>query len=188
MQSLRSISLTIPLWLALAACTASLPVLPPAQAPVPTGSADRSAAPLETAVIVPGTPTEVYALVARGALGCWFGAEGPLKPTHVFQAEADPPAKGGAAEIVLHERDESARDKRGVRAYRMSFTTEPAGVRMQVSVLKMEPQLAALMSKDAEVWAKGGTGCQLRRPAPPQPPTPVAGKGVPAAGAASKKR
>lgn len=52
-----------------------------------------------------GTPTEVYERVGRGAVTCWFGAKGPLKGTHVYEATADSPHKGGQAEITIRERD-----------------------------------------------------------------------------------
>src|SRR5262245_46643841 len=70
--------------------------------PVPTS-------PHETSVIVAGTPTGVFTQVAQGALGCWFGANGSLKASHIYRAGAEPPAKGGDAEIVIHERDVSLR-------------------------------------------------------------------------------
>lgn len=157
------------------ACVSSnLPVLPPSQPAPETGSLAVRPEPYETAVVVSGTPTEVYALVARGALGCWFGADGPLKRSHVFQAEADPPAKGGAAEIMIHERDVTLRDQRGVRAYRISFASEATGVRVGMAALKFELAHAQLMAKDVEVWAKGGAGCHLPTALPPK--TPVLGK------------
>ena len=167
------------LLLATAACTTStLPTLPPSQPAPRADHGETGQAPAEVASIVPGTPTDVYALVARGALRCWFGAEGPLKPTHVFHAEADSPANGGTAEIVLHERDETLRDKRGTRAFRVSFTGGPAGVRVAVAMPRMEQQLAQLMAKDVAAWAKGGTDCEVRKHMPSQPPpTPVPGKG-----------
>lgn len=164
------------LLLATAACTtATLPTLPPPQPAPQAGHAETSQAPAEVVSIVPGTPTEIYALVARGAHRCWFGADGPLKPTHVFHAEADSPASGGTAEMVLHERDETLRDKRGTRAFRVSFSSAPAGVRLAIAAPKMEQQLAQLMTKDVAAWAKGGTDCEVRRQMPPPPP--VKGKG-----------
>jgi len=132
--------------------------------------------------MVSGTPTEVYALVARGILGCWFGADGPLKGSHVFQAEADPPAKGGGAEVVLHERDHSLPDQRGSRAYRISFAREAGGVLVGMSALRFEAALAQAMAKDVEGWAKGDAGCRMRALLPPQ--APVASK----AGRAGTKR
>lgn len=169
-----SIAIIPVLLLTTAACTTStLPTLPE---PAPqAGHAEISQAPAEAVSIVPGTPTEIYALVARGAHRCWFGADGPLKPTHVFHAEADSPASGGTAEMVLHERDETLRDKRGTRAFRVSFSSVPAGVRLAIAAPKMEQQLAQLMTKDVAAWAKGGTDCEVRRQMPPPPP--VKGKG-----------
>ena len=113
-------------------------------------------APFETTTIAAGTPTEVYAQVAGGALRCWFGADGPLKASHVFHAEAAPPAQGGAAEIVLHERDASLRDQRGPRAFRVAFTGDPGGVRVAITTIKVAAPLGELMVRDVVVWASGG--------------------------------
>ena len=79
--------------------------------------------------------------------------------------------------MVIHERDESLRDKRGSRAFLVSFSSAPAGVRMAIVIAKMEPQLGQLMAKDVQGWAKGGTDCEVRRHIAPQPLTPVTGKG-----------
>ncbi len=168
-----------------AGCTpSSLPGLlgPPAPDPGKTGpgqpekKTSSSSGPYETAAIVPGTSTQVYALVARGALACWFSPGGPLKGSHVFRAEAEPPAKGGAAEIVIHERDTSFRDQRGVKAYRIAFASEITGVRVDMIALKFEAARAQAMAKDVETWAKGGSSCHLR--ALMLPPTPTKGKAV----------
>jgi hypothetical protein len=135
-----------------------------------TGSLSARSAPQETSTLVDGTPTGIFAEVARGALGCWFAADGPLKATHVYRAEAQPPAKGGEAEIVIHERDASVRDLRGPRAYRIAFAAELSSVRVTMIALKFEPKLAQAMAKDVESWAKGGEACQLRALFPPPPP------------------
>jgi hypothetical protein len=158
----------------LAGCTTSaLPVLPSASAPVPKEEATQPrTAPPETAIMVPGTPTEIYTQVARGALRCWFAADGPLKATHVYHAEAQPPANGGSAEIVVHEREEEQRDKRGPRAFRILFSAEQAAVRVVISTPRMEKQLADVMTRDVEGWTKGGSDCGLRRQVPAL--TPVA--------------
>jgi hypothetical protein len=109
-----------------------------------------------------GSPTEVYRLVARGALNCWLGASGPLHATHVFAAEAEPPDKGGAAEIVLHERDPTLRDQRGQRAFRIVLEQAPPRVRVGVTNLRLAGALAEAMSSDTRTWASGGSGCQAR--------------------------
>jgi hypothetical protein len=161
-----------------ACSSANLPQLPAGPAPLETGavaSGPADGAPYETTAIAAGTPTEVYALVAGGALRCWFGAGGPLKATHVFHAEAAPPAQGGAAEIVLHERDPSLRDQRGPRAFKISFTGNPGGVRVGITTIKVAAPLGELMVRDVVAWASGGAGCQARAlsPAPPQAAAPA---------------
>jgi hypothetical protein len=128
-------------------------------------------------VIVSGTPTGVFAEVAQGALGCWLGPGGPLKASHVYRAEADPPAKGGDAEIVLHGRDTSLRDQRGPRAYRVVFASETSGVRVTATALKFEAKLAEVMAQDVAGWAKEGAkagGCRLRALLPPPAPPALA--------------
>lgn len=155
-----------------ACSSANLPQLPAGSTPVETGavaSAPPEGAPVETATVAPGTPTEVYALVAGGALRCWFGANGPLKATHVFHAEAAPPALGGVAEIVLHQRDSSLRDQRGPRAFKVSFTGDPGGVRVGITTIKVAAPLGELMVRDVVVWASGGAGCQAGVLSPPAP-------------------
>jgi hypothetical protein len=162
----------LPAFAAGACSSAGLPQLPAGSAPVETGTVaagPAEATPYETTTIVGGTPTEVYALVASGALRCWMARDGPLKATHVFHAEAAPPAEGGAAEIVLHERDPAFRDQRGPRAYRVSFAGDPGGVRVGVTAIKIAAPLSELMARDVAVWAGGGTGCQVRALAPPPP-------------------
>jgi hypothetical protein len=174
---------------ATACSNASLLTLPPPPPGQPKAEVAGSAqVPLETAVIVPGTPTGVYALVARGALQCWFGADGPLKPSHVFEAEAEPPAKGGAAEIVLYERDETLRDKRGARALRVAIASASTSVRVGTTVIRLDARTAQHVVRDVEVWARGGSGCELRaHMQPPPPPVQEASKGK-SGSAGGKKR
>ena len=162
---------------ALAGCTSATgPQLPVGSAAIETSSAEKPVPvagqePTGTILMAKSTPTEAYEVVARGALGCWFGADGPLKPTHVFHAEADPPASGGAAEIVLHERDPAFRDQRGPRAFRVTFANAPpGGAQVGIANIKMVTALGDAMTKDVETWAAGGKGCEVRRLFPPPPP------------------
>jgi hypothetical protein len=120
---------------------------------------------VEHTFYAPGTATEVYAQVARGALRCWFGADGVLRETYIFHADAEPAAKGGGAEIVIHERQADRRDVRGPRAFRIAFVNVADGVRIGVTNLKMPPDVAGPMTAETELWARGGFECRLR----PQP-------------------
>ena len=153
------------------ACTSgTAPELPAGPASIDTSKAPPASAapePVGTTLMAKGTPTEVYELVARNVLGCWFGAVGALKASHVFHAEAAPPAEGGAAEIVLHERDVSFRDQRGPRAFRVTFVNAAGVVQVGIANMKIAPPLAGAMVKDVEAWAGGGTGCQVRSLYPP---------------------
>jgi hypothetical protein len=153
----------------------SLPAPQPGASPpitptqIETGAVAPAAAtpPVGTTVVAGGTPTEIYSRVAAGALRCWFGAGGPLKATHIFNAEAAPPSEGGAAEIVVHERDPTSRDPRGTRAFRVGFVGRGGSVEVAISPLKIAPPLSELMVRDVEAWVQGGSGCQLRALLPP---------------------
>ena len=177
--------------LAAGSCTSTTsPQLPPAAAPTDATPPEKPLVAANTAssakadveppatitVLSKSTPTDTYEVVARGVLGCWFGAAGPLKPSHVFHAEAASPADGGAAEIVLHERDISFRDQRGARAFRIAFEKTPAGAKVDIANLKMAPALGEAMVKDVGVWVAGGSGCVVRTLYPP-PPAPAPAKG-----------
>jgi hypothetical protein len=162
-----------------AGCSSSgAPTLSPPAGAIETGATlhpSSTTVAVETTIMTPGTPTEVYTLVAHGALRCWFAPDGLLKATHVFNAEADSPTQGGAAAIVLHERDATLNDHRGARAFRITFAPDPGGVRVAVVNLKMPDAIAQPMVRDAETWARGGEGCETRA-AGRSPPQAVSGK------------
>jgi hypothetical protein len=165
----------------------ALPPTPIASAPVQTttGAIPKQieVGAADSLFVVSGSPTDTYSALARGAHGCWFGANGPLKRSHVFHAEANPPAKGGAAEILVQERDALLSDQRGERAFRVALIPSGEGTQVAVSRLKLEAQAALAMTRDVEAWSRGSQGCQLRTVLPPLPdPVPekkVAGKSKP---------
>jgi hypothetical protein len=132
----------------LAGCSgAGLPDL----APEGTGS-------LKEAPIV-GAPTDIYARVARGALACWFGKAGPLKADYVYHASAEPPAKGGKAKIVIHDRATNTKDTRGLRAFRISIVPDGESSKIAIENLKMPQPLSTTMENDVHRWARGDIGC-----------------------------
>jgi hypothetical protein len=166
----------------LAGCAASAPSL----ITPPTGALAPKAVSLavlgnETLLAIGNSPTidvsstELYTRVAGGALKCWFGAGGPLKASHVFNAEVAPVASGGAAEIIVHERDPRATGQaasRGVRAFRISI--EPISAekaRLSMTSGKLAPDLAAALEKDALAYAFGQDSCEAQVVRPPPPPT-----------------
>ncbi|MEQ1577236.1 MAG: hypothetical protein ABL894_06255 [Hyphomicrobium sp.] len=106
-----------------------------------------------------GSPTDIYTRVARGALTCWFGASGPLKGPYIYHAEADPPSKGGRAEIVVRTRDLTASDPRSLKAYRISIEPGGEGTNVTVENAKIAEPLASRLTADVHRWAADQEGC-----------------------------
>lgn len=162
--------------LALVGCAGQGPTL---QAPVasPTGSitaADRKAPDVTNPDLTfPAStqPIDLYAQLARSANACWFGADGPLKKSHIFTAEAAPPSNGGHAHIILLERDVSVADQRGVRAFQIVMTPIATGSQVAIANARLSPEAALAMGRDVTAWSRGEASCMLRSvmPAAPAP-------------------
>ncbi len=108
-----------------------------------------------------GSATEIYTRVARGAMTCWFAANGPLKKDYIYHAAADAPSRGGKAEIVVHVRDTGAQNPRGAKAYRINI--DPTGenaAAVKTENLKMSDAYAAAMAADVGRWSRGDQGCR----------------------------
>jgi hypothetical protein len=97
--------------------------------------------------------------IARGALTCWFGASGPLKGTYIYHADANPPSKGGSAEIEIHVKDPQAADPRSQRAFRISIKPVDANTELEVENLKVPEPLASRMKADVNRWSADVEGC-----------------------------
>lgn len=108
-----------------------------------------------------GSPTEVYERIARGALSCWFGTNGPLKVNYVYHADAEPAGKGGKAEIIIHERDRVSDNPKGPRAYRIAITPDGEATTLLFENLKLPDPMANTMEADARRWGAGAIGCAV---------------------------
>jgi hypothetical protein len=109
---------------------------------------------------VVGSATEVYERIARGAMACWFGANGFLKSTHIYEATAEPAHKGGKAEILIRALDTAAESPRGVKAFRISIL--PSGsdeTSVIADNLKLPEPIAARMKNSVAAWSIGEQGC-----------------------------
>lgn len=162
-----------------------------------TGPVDPQAEGLHGAgnvhVVVAGSRLGVYERVARNALTCWLGGEGPLKGSHVFGAEV-PPDRGdgrpkGETEIGIYQRDPAQAAARGLRAYRILFEMHgDSQVTVDAANSKIAPDLATAMGRDVETWARGGDGCAARIARPYVPPVAAPeAKSKTKAGARTKK-
>ena len=161
------------------ACLASLLVAgcSGANAPSLPSLADLTGTITEAPIV--GPPTEVYERIARGVLACWFGAAGPLKSDYVYHAEADPPGKGGKAEIVIHERNRASDNPKGERAYRVAIAPDNEATTLTFENVKMPEGRAAAMEADARRWGAGAFGCAEMKAGgwsdnEPLPPAPTA--------------
>lgn len=127
-----------------------LPTLPslPALPPFPAADSDPV-----------GSPTEIYTRIARGATLCWFGTHGTLKSTHIFNAEAEPPSKGGRAEIVIHERDPSQPNPRGPRAFRIQILPVGDNAKLEVENVRFPIEIGQAMTGDVRRWARDDLTC-----------------------------
>lgn len=112
---------------------------------------------------------EIYSRIARGALLCWFGPSGGMRRTHVFHADVAPESKGGAAEIVLHERDEDAASPRALRAFRVTIVRAGTGSSVQSENLRLPPETGAAMQLDVARFARGDATCRDPSPATAAP-------------------
>ncbi|MBX9925411.1 MAG: hypothetical protein K2Y05_03550 [Hyphomicrobiaceae bacterium] len=120
-----------------------------------------------------GRPTELYARIARGATRCWFGAEGHLKPTHIFNAVAQPEGRGGDAEIVIHEKDVKMPDPRGNRAFRVSIAAAGDTSTLTIENVRFPVEEGSKMEREVRRWARGDETCSPRTTVEAPSPQPA---------------
>lgn len=148
---------------ALAGCTgegaAPMLGLPPPEEPAASGTTSAIAALLTPEDIVVGTATEVYTRIARGALTCWFGADGPLKASYIYHADAEPAHKGGNSEIKIMTRDVDADDPRALRAYRVLISPSQDKAKVEIQNVRIAEPLATRLKQDVERWSRNEEGC-----------------------------
>ena len=134
------------------------------------------------------SPTEFYARIGRGAMACWFGANGPLKLGYIYHAEAEPASRGGKAEIVIHARELGQPNPRGPKVYRVNIVPVGETASVQPENLRMPEAVGASMTADVERWSKGESACSSQPVAGSwSPQAPEAGKKTPGAKATGAK-
>jgi hypothetical protein len=142
---------------------------PPASLSEPNG--EPPGIPVPGAV---GSATDIYSDIARGAMACWFAVNGPLKKDFIFHATADAPSRGGKAEIIIHRRDPTQPNPRGVKSYIVEIQpTGEASASVTVENRKMSDTYAAAMHDDISRWSKGEEGCAGSATAAGWAPAPI---------------
>ena len=107
-----------------------------------------------------GSATDIYSRLASGAMKCWFAVGGPLKKDYVYHASAAPASRGGKADIVIHQRDTTQPNPRGLKSYIVNIQpTGESSATVRVENLKMTDAFASAMTNDVARWTKGEDGC-----------------------------
>jgi hypothetical protein len=107
--------------------------------------------------VVKITPVEAYTRVARGAKACWFGPGMPLSEGYIFSAVAQPPSKGGNAEIVIYRRE--GEGERGLRMFSAVFAPQGEATAFAAKNHRVPAPFGDKMVVDVARWAAGERGC-----------------------------
>lgn len=124
----------------------------------------------ETGIVAAGS-TAVYARIASGANRCWFGGGGRLRRSHIMHADAASEHRGGAVEIVIHERAVDQPKIWGFKAYRISISETSGQSVVSVENARMPEQEEQRMRTEVLRWADGKEDCAVPPvlEAPPEP-------------------
>jgi hypothetical protein len=105
-------------------------------------------------------PVDAYVLLGGRIKTCWFNAENPLLPNHVYRADVSP--SGRMVQIVIHER--LALGRAGDASYAVDFKEVNGYTVVRTFNRKMPPVLAAKMQYDIDRWKAGETNCNRVMP------------------------
>ena len=104
---------------------------------------------------------EAYSRIARGALKCWFGAQGSLKATHTFHARAEPPSAGGGAQILVQARGADDPRYGALIAYRISIAPSAGGSAIETENARFTKAQGVAMTADVRRWLAGSSECEV---------------------------
>jgi hypothetical protein len=145
---------------ALAACSSGEELLKAQAGLVNSAAQSLAKVPLPVADAEPvGSPTEIYTRIARGVTACWFGSHGDLKGTHLLHADAEPPARGGRSELVIHEKDKEMPNPRGNRAFRVTITPNGDNATLEIENVRFSLEKGQSMRAQVRRWARNDLTC-----------------------------
>jgi hypothetical protein len=110
--------------------------------------------------IATAKPVDAYVLLGGKIKSCWFNADAPLLPNHVYRADVSP--DGSKVQITIHEKQ--ALGRAGLSTYAIDFRQEGAYTVVTTANSKMSPDLAAKMQYDIDRWKRGETNCSREMP------------------------
>jgi len=119
------------------------------------------AAPAPTRMsIAAAKPVDAYVLLGGRIKTCWFNADAPLLPEHVYRADVSP--DGSKVQITIHKKIELGRA--GVSTYAIDFNQQGSYTIVTTENHGMPPELAAKMKFDIDRWKRGETNCSKEMP------------------------
>jgi hypothetical protein len=110
--------------------------------------------------IATSKPVDAYVLLGGRIKTCWFNADHPLLPNHVYRADVSP--SGRMVQIVIHEK--LALGRAGDATYAVDFKEVEGYTVVRTYNRKMPPVLAAKMQYDIDRWKRGETNCSKVMP------------------------
>ena len=105
-------------------------------------------------------PVDAYVLLGGRIKSCWFNADAPLLPDHVYRADVSP--DGSKVQITIHQKQAFGRP--GLSTYAIDFKQEGPSTVVTTENRKMPPELAAKMQFDIDRWKRGETNCSKEMP------------------------
>jgi hypothetical protein len=105
-------------------------------------------------------PVDAYVMLGGRIKTCWFNADTPLLPNHVYRADVSP--DGDKVQITIHQKIELGRA--GLSTYAIDFKQEGPYTLVTTENRSMAPNLAAMMQYDIDRWKRGETNCSREMP------------------------
>jgi len=129
-----------------------------------TGALPASAA--TRTQIAAAKPVDAYVMLGGRIKTCWFNADAPLLPEHVYRADVSP--DGSKVQITIHKK--IALGRAGAPTYAIDFNQQGGYTIVTTQNRGMTPELAAKMQFDIDRWsaAKRIAASRSRRPSRPR--------------------
>ena len=121
--------------------------------PVPASSTSRMS-------IAAAKPVDAYVMLGGRIKTCWFNADAPLLPNHVYRADVSP--DGDKVQITVHQKIDLGRA--GIETYAINFNEHGNATVVTTENRSMPPELAAKMQYDIDRWRRGETNCSKAMP------------------------
>jgi len=110
--------------------------------------------------IATAKPVDAYVMLGGRIKTCWFNADAPLLPNHVYRADVSP--DGDKVQITIHQK--IALGRAGLSTYAIDFKQEGPYTVVTTQNRSMSPELAAKMQYDIDRWKRGETNCSKEMP------------------------